>query len=167
MSLNANLAPPTLSPQQQDTGLPDALTPSTPDVANPYEPEQSGPVLLNRAAINSSVEIADEVNQPPISIAEHSAPEKSNRSSSASSADTTASAGDELTALIKAAEQVTGELPVMLNRAAQMQEQDLERRALTIASLLEPVLILTMGVVVLMIVLAVLMPIIEINQLVK
>ena len=48
-----------------------------------------------------------------------------------------------------------------------MQEQDLERRALTIASLLEPVLILTMGVVVLMIVLAVLMPIIEINQLVK
>lgn len=61
----------------------------------------------------------------------------------------------------------TGELPVMLNRAAQMQEQDLERRALTIASLLEPVLILTMGVVVLMIVLAVLMPIIEINQLVK
>jgi hypothetical protein len=61
----------------------------------------------------------------------------------------------------------TGELPVMLNRAAQMQEQDLERRALTIASLLEPVLILTMGVVVLLIVLAVLMPIIEINQLVK
>jgi general secretion pathway protein F len=68
--------------------------------------------------------------------------------------------------MIRAGE-VTGELPVMLNRAAQMQEQDLERRALTIVSLLEPVLILTMGVVVLMIVLAVLMPIIEINQLVK
>jgi len=68
--------------------------------------------------------------------------------------------------MIRAGE-VTGELPVMLNRAAQMQEQDLERRALTIASLLEPVLILTMGVVVLLIVLAVLMPIIEINQLVK
>jgi general secretion pathway protein F len=48
-----------------------------------------------------------------------------------------------------------------------MQEQDLERRALTIASLLEPVLILAMGVVVLLIVLAVLMPIIEINQLVR
>ena len=68
--------------------------------------------------------------------------------------------------MIRAGE-VTGELPVMLNRAAQMQEQDLERRALTMASLLEPVLILTMGVVVLLIVLAVLMPIIEINQLVK
>ncbi len=68
--------------------------------------------------------------------------------------------------MIRAGE-VTGELPAMLNRASQMQEQDLERRALTIASLLEPVLILAMGVVVLLIVLAVLMPIIEINQLVR
>ena len=68
--------------------------------------------------------------------------------------------------MIRAGE-VTGELPVMLNRAAQMQEQDLERRALTIAGLLEPALILAMGVVVLLIVLAVLMPIIEINQLVR
>jgi general secretion pathway protein F len=68
--------------------------------------------------------------------------------------------------MIRAGE-VTGELPAMLNRAAQMQEQDLERRALTIAGLLEPVLILAMGVVVLLIVLAVLMPIIEINQLVR
>ncbi|MEY3720135.1 MAG: type secretion system protein GspF [Pseudomonadota bacterium] len=68
--------------------------------------------------------------------------------------------------MIRAGE-VTGELPVMLNRASQMQEQDLERRALTIAGLLEPMLILAMGVVVLLIVLAVLMPIIEINQLVR
>lgn len=68
--------------------------------------------------------------------------------------------------MIRAGE-VTGELPSMLNRAAQLQEQDLERRALTIAGLLEPVLILVMGVVVLLIVLAVLMPIIEINQLVR
>ena len=68
--------------------------------------------------------------------------------------------------MIRAGE-VTGELPVMLNRAAQMQEQDLERRALAIASLLEPILILTMGLLVLLIVLAILMPIIEINQLVR
>lgn len=68
--------------------------------------------------------------------------------------------------MIRAGE-VTGELPAMLNRASQMQEQDLERRALTIAGLLEPALILAMGVVVLLIVLAVLMPIIEINQLVR
>ncbi len=63
--------------------------------------------------------------------------------------------------------EATGELPAMLERAASSQEQDLERRAMTIAGLLEPALILAMGVVVLLIVLAVLMPIIEINQLVR
>lgn len=68
--------------------------------------------------------------------------------------------------MIRAGE-VTGELPAMLERASNAQEQDLERRALTIAGLLEPLLILVMGVVVLLIVLAVLMPIIEINQLVR
>lgn len=68
--------------------------------------------------------------------------------------------------MIRAGE-TTGELPAMLERAANAQEADLERRALTIAGLLEPMLILAMGVVVLLIVLAVLMPIIEINQLVR
>jgi general secretion pathway protein F len=68
--------------------------------------------------------------------------------------------------MIRAGE-ITGELPAMLDRAATSQQADLERRALTIAGLLEPVLILSMGVVVLLIVLAVLMPIIEINQLVR
>ncbi|KAF3996608.1 type II secretion system inner membrane protein GspF [Glaciimonas immobilis] len=68
--------------------------------------------------------------------------------------------------MIRAGE-ATGELPAMLDRAASAQEQDLERRAMTIAGLLEPALILAMGVVVLLIVLAVLMPIIEINQLVR
>ena len=68
--------------------------------------------------------------------------------------------------MIRAGE-VTGNLPEMLERAADAQQQDLERRALTMAGLLEPVLILAMGVVVLLIVLAVLMPIIEINQLVR
>jgi len=68
--------------------------------------------------------------------------------------------------MIRAGE-VTGELAAMLDRAASAQEQDLERRAMTIAGLLEPALILAMGVVVLLIVLAVLMPIIEINQLVR
>jgi general secretion pathway protein F len=68
--------------------------------------------------------------------------------------------------MIRAGE-VTGELPAMLERAANAQETDLERRAMTLAGLLEPALILAMGVVVLLIVLAVLMPIIEINQLVR
>ena len=45
MSLNSSAAQPPLSPQQQDTGLPAALPPDTPDVANPSEPEQTEPVL--------------------------------------------------------------------------------------------------------------------------
>ena len=63
--------------------------------------------------------------------------------------------------------EITGELPSMLERAAGIQEQELERRALSMASILEPALILAMGAIVLVIVLAVLMPIIEINQLVR
>jgi general secretion pathway protein F len=42
-----------------------------------------------------------------------------------------------------------------------------ERRALVLSTLLEPLLVLAMGAVVLAIVLAVLLPIIEINQLVR
>lgn len=68
--------------------------------------------------------------------------------------------------LIRSGE-ATGNLPIMLERAAQGEAQELERRTLFLTSLLEPLLILTMGVVVLLIVLAVLMPIIEINQLVR
>ena len=67
--------------------------------------------------------------------------------------------------LIRSGE-ATGNLPAMLERAAQGEAQELERRTMFLTGLLEPVLILTMGVVVLLIVLAVLMPIIEINQLV-
>ncbi|WP_423195448.1 MULTISPECIES: type II secretion system inner membrane protein GspF [unclassified Cupriavidus] len=68
--------------------------------------------------------------------------------------------------LIRSGE-ATGNLPIMLERAATGEGQELERRTLFLTSLLEPLLILTMGVVVLLIVLAVLMPIIEINQLVR
>ena len=63
--------------------------------------------------------------------------------------------------------EATGKLPEMLGRAADMHTREAERRALLLTSLLEPALILTMGAVVLMIVLAVLMPIIEINQLAR
>jgi general secretion pathway protein F len=62
--------------------------------------------------------------------------------------------------------EATGQLPQMLARAADMHAREAERRTLLFTSLLEPALILLMGAVVTMIVLAVLMPIIEINQLV-
>jgi general secretion pathway protein F len=60
----------------------------------------------------------------------------------------------------------TGELPPMLDRAARTLSAELERRAMTMTALLEPMMILIMGGIVLLIVLAVMMPIIQINQLV-
>lgn len=63
--------------------------------------------------------------------------------------------------------EATGQLPQMLARAADIHSREAERRALFFTSLLEPALILTMGVIVLTIVLAVMMPIIEINQLAR
>jgi general secretion pathway protein F len=44
---------------------------------------------------------------------------------------------------------------------------EVQRRAMQLATILEPLLIVTMGVVVMLIVLAVLMPIIQLNQFVK
>jgi general secretion pathway protein F len=63
--------------------------------------------------------------------------------------------------------EATGDLPRMLGHAARDQTREVERRATAAAGLLEPALVLLMGVVVLAIVLAVLLPIIEINQLVR
>ena len=61
----------------------------------------------------------------------------------------------------------TGELPEMLDRTARTLSAEVERRTLLLTSLLEPVLILLMGALVLVIVLAVMLPIIELNQLVR
>ncbi|HUH87842.1 MAG TPA: type II secretion system inner membrane protein GspF [Pusillimonas sp.] len=61
----------------------------------------------------------------------------------------------------------TGELPAMLGRAAKILSQELERRAMAMTAMLEPLMILIMGGIVLVIVLAVMMPIIEINQLIQ
>ena len=61
----------------------------------------------------------------------------------------------------------TGQLPQMLDRAARQLSNDVQRRAMALATLLEPLLIVVMGLVVMLIVLAVLMPIIQLNQWVK
>jgi len=63
--------------------------------------------------------------------------------------------------------EATGQLTQMLARAAEMHSREAERRALLFTSLLEPALIVGMGFIVLAIVLAVLMPIIEMNTLVR
>lgn len=61
----------------------------------------------------------------------------------------------------------TGQLPVMLQRAANQLSTEVQRRAMQLATILEPLLIVAMGLVVMLIVLAVLMPIIQLNQWVK
>ena len=61
----------------------------------------------------------------------------------------------------------SGKLEEMLERAAASQERELENRIGLLMKLFEPALILVMGLIVLMIVLAILLPIFDLNQLVK
>jgi len=61
----------------------------------------------------------------------------------------------------------TGQLPQMLDRAARQLAGEVQRRSMALATILEPLLIVAMGGVVMMIVLAVLLPIIQLNQWVK
>ncbi len=61
----------------------------------------------------------------------------------------------------------TGTLPVMLQRAATQLSEEVQRRALQLATVLEPLLIVAMGAMVMLIVLAVMLPIIELNQWVR
>lgn len=60
----------------------------------------------------------------------------------------------------------TGQLPTMLQRAAAQLSAEVQRRAMHLATILEPLLIVGMGIVVMLIVLAVLLPIMQLNQLV-
>ena len=68
--------------------------------------------------------------------------------------------------LIASGEQ-SGKLDEMLERVAASQAQEIENRVSTLTSLLEPMLMLVMGVVVLLIVVAILLPIFELNTLIK
>ncbi len=63
--------------------------------------------------------------------------------------------------------EASGRLDQMLERAAISQEREAQTLIAILLSLFEPLLILTMGAVVLVIVLAILLPIFELNQLVK
>ncbi len=63
--------------------------------------------------------------------------------------------------------EASGKLAEMLERTATQQSRELERRIGVLMTLLEPLLILTMGAAVLVIVLAVLQPIFELNSMVR
>ena len=63
--------------------------------------------------------------------------------------------------------EASGRLDAMLQRAAEAQARELENWVKALTALLEPVLILVMGTIVLFIVIAILLPIFEMNQLIK
>ena len=62
--------------------------------------------------------------------------------------------------------EASGKLDAMLTRAATNQEREMDGLIAALLGILEPALIVTMGVIVLVIVLAILLPIFELNQLV-
>jgi general secretion pathway protein F len=61
----------------------------------------------------------------------------------------------------------SGRLGPMLQRAAEELERDAERRLAWLAALLQPALIVVMGAIVLVLVLAVMLPIVSMNQLIR
>jgi general secretion pathway protein F len=61
----------------------------------------------------------------------------------------------------------TGQLPLMLQRASTQLSAEVQRRAMGAATILEPLLIVGMGIVVVLIMLAVLLPIIQLNTWIK
>ena len=62
--------------------------------------------------------------------------------------------------------EASGELDNMLARIAQQQEMEIERLVTTAVRLFEPLMLVLMGVVVLTIVMSILMPIMEMNNMV-
>ena len=63
--------------------------------------------------------------------------------------------------------EASGDLAGMLDRAASIQEKEVESLVATLAGVMEPLLILLMGGLVLTIVMAILLPIFDLNQLVR
>lgn len=63
--------------------------------------------------------------------------------------------------------EASGRLDEMLNRAAEQQEREVETLVAALMGLLEPILIVTMGLIVFGIVMAILLPIFDLNQLIK
>jgi general secretion pathway protein F len=61
----------------------------------------------------------------------------------------------------------TGQLPVMLQRAALQLSTEVQRKAMAIATVLEPLLIVAMGLMVMLIVMSVMLPIMQMNTWVK
>ena len=69
-----------------------------------------------------------------------------------------------MTLYMLASGEKSAQLSEMLNKAADIQETELDIYTVKVISLFEPLMILLMGAIVLLIVLAILLPIFELNQ---
>ena len=72
-----------------------------------------------------------------------------------------------MTTQLIASGETGGDLDAMLERAAQSQEREVESLISSLMAIFEPVLLLVMGLIVLVIVMATLLPILELNQLIR
>ena len=63
--------------------------------------------------------------------------------------------------------EASGRLPAMLGRFAEDQQQSLQARVKTLVGLVEPLVLLVMGGVIMLLVLAILMPIVNLNSLIR
>ena len=122
----------------------------------------SGVPILD--AMRIAVKVMD--NIPMREAVEHAAQQVSEGSSLSSTLEQSGYFNPMLINLIASGE-ATGQLEQMLERAAMNQERELETTMAMLMGLLEPLLIVAMGGVVLIIVLAILLPVLDLNQLVK
>jgi len=122
----------------------------------------SGVPILD--AMHIAVKVMD--NIPMREAVEHASQQVSEGSSLSSTLEQSGYFNPMLINLIASGE-ATGQLEQMLERAAMNQERELETTMAMLMGLLEPLLIVAMGGVVLIIVLAILLPVLDLNQLVK
>lgn len=122
----------------------------------------SGVPILD--AMRIAVKVMD--NVPMREAVENASQQVSEGSSLSSTLENSGYFNPMLINLIASGE-ATGQLEQMLERAAVNQERELETTMAMLMGLLEPLLIVAMGGVVLIIVLAILLPVLDLNQLVK
>ena len=110
---------------------------------------------------------ADVINNRPMRTAVEEAALRIREGAGISKSLAASSLFPPMTIHLIASGEASGELEAMLGRAATNQEREMNALINTLMGLLQPLLIVFMGAIVLTIVLAILMPIFEINQLIQ
>lgn len=123
---------------------------------------ESGVPVLEALRITSQV-----ISNRPMRYAVQTATEQIRQGSALHTALAQSQLFPAMTVYLIASGEASGDLEAMLERAAITQERELETLIGVLLSLFEPLLILVMGGIVLIIVLAILLPIFELNQLVQ